>query len=678
MQFTTRFALGLGLLAVSTSSGFAQGTSCGSPEAIAGFGTFAFDTTGGTSTGFGGACVPVGPLQSEGFFAWTATHDADVRLDIRTVSLDTPFVVYQGGDCTATCVGAATLGQGSHGSVWRVELDNVVTGAVYLIQLGTDNAAGGAQAGVLSVRWQDCELGALADDGFEDNDTCQTARLIGAGFHTGLAASTADPDFYEVVIPPLHKLEMGFGSDSEGFLGIQTYFGACQPGSTTFGPFVRSNLSFQPRSLIFQVNTLGGCSQSSLDVRLTPVDCPSSTGMDDAFEDNEDCANAALLTPGTYTQLWTSLEDPDYYQVSVPPGHSVVLQVASQGGNLGAGFPDETCFADPFYFEQVDVRKGNATDQTQIIDFLVQPTGSGNGQPCGEYDLTVSVELDPCLGLGPDVLDALPLDPLDAVTLGDGSHLGLYMEEAQTYDFLVEPGQTLSIDLSLERLDGTLSAELGCSPWSSNCPFGTTSGSGQQFTVQWTNPDTQNHLARLALSYAGGSLRCNRFDMHVTGSGGGPGVLRSTMFCDPADPNSTGEPTNLMLASGVTGVYGSREFHASQGPAGQFGYLLVGTAALDPGVVVSQGHLCLDSTGANQIGRYNHFLGSALNSLGRFDALGRFENLSDTSVGPFGFQLPSVLPFGGWIAFGSTYSFQLWHREDGGASNFSNGITVQF
>ncbi len=159
---------------------------------------------------------------------------------------------------------------------------------------------------------------------------------------------------------------------------------------------------------------------------------------------------------------------------------------------------------------------------------------------------------------------------------------------------------------------------------------------------------------------------------------GGGGV--GTPFCDPNENNSTGLPT-VMTASFGTGVGSDLSLESSQGPSGQFGYFLVGTASSEPGVMLtnSQGRLCLALGGGNSIGRYN-VTGTSFNSLGQFDAAGEMQNLSGTSTSGAGFDVPTTVPIAGspTIMTGSTWHFQLWHRENGGLSNFSNGLSVDF
>ncbi|HPF12775.1 MAG: hypothetical protein H6830_06765 [Planctomycetes bacterium] len=174
------------------------------------------------------------------------------------------------------------------------------------------------------------------------------------------------------------------------------------------------------------------------------------------------------------------------------------------------------------------------------------------------------------------------------------------------------------------------------------------------------------------------------FSYSIFGQGGQMEIFPETLiiglpdpgvpFCDPMDPNSTGQPTHLGASFG-SGSGSDLHLEATSGPPTQFGYFLVGDSFSDPGVVVSQGRLCV----SGMIGRYN-VVGGDLNSLGQFDAAGVLQNLVGTSSVGSGFDVPLVLPLTGspMILASQTWYFQVWHREDMGFSNFSNGLAVTF
>ena len=167
-----------------------------------------------------------------------------------------------------------------------------------------------------------------------------------------------------------------------------------------------------------------------------------------------------------------------------------------------------------------------------------------------------------------------------------------------------------------------------------------------------------------------GWVAIDNLEFDVEGSGAG------TPFCDPANPNSTGQPTILSGTMG-SGVGSGLHLEAAQGPAGEFGYFLIGTTFTEPGIPLGQGRLCVSGA----IGRYNA-TGANLNSTGQFDGFGIFQNFSGTatSTSGTGFDVPTTIPTTGspTIQAGNTYTFQLWHREAGGDSNLSNGLEVVF
>ena len=151
-------------------------------------------------------------------------------------------------------------------------------------------------------------------------------------------------------------------------------------------------------------------------------------------------------------------------------------------------------------------------------------------------------------------------------------------------------------------------------------------------------------------------------------------------FCDPMNVNSTGVSTTLSGSFG-SGVESDLNLQVSNGVPSEFGYFLIGTAVDDPGIMISNGRLCLSIAAPNAFGRYN--FGTTTNSIGAFDASGNLVNLvgTATSSGGLGYDVASTNPLGGTIMSGETWHFQMWHRDTpagAGNSNFSNGLSVTF
>ncbi len=156
--------------------------------------------------------------------------------------------------------------------------------------------------------------------------------------------------------------------------------------------------------------------------------------------------------------------------------------------------------------------------------------------------------------------------------------------------------------------------------------------------------------------------------------------LSTSPFCDPNSNNSTGLPTRLAGAQGGS-VGSGLHLEASQGPSDQFAYFLVGTAPSASGLTLpgNNGFLCLALGGGQAIGHYK-VAGTQFNSLGRFDSAGALQNMVGTSTIGTGYDVPASVPIAGSppIMAGQTWHFQLWHRENAGQSNFSNGLSVTF
>lgn len=158
-------------------------------------------------------------------------------------------------------------------------------------------------------------------------------------------------------------------------------------------------------------------------------------------------------------------------------------------------------------------------------------------------------------------------------------------------------------------------------------------------------------------------------------------------FCDPSNTNSTGASTTLsgfaLTGGGISGGQSDLHLECTNGVPSELGFFLVGTNPDEPGIVVSNGNFCL-STGP--FFRYS-VAGGPSNSFGFFNAAGVLENAAGTSsVGSTGnttgFDVPVSIPGSSQtITAGSTWHFQVWHRDtpaSTGSSNFSNGLSVTF
>lgn len=175
--------------------------------------------------------------------------------------------------------------------------------------------------------------------------------------------------------------------------------------------------------------------------------------------------------------------------------------------------------------------------------------------------------------------------------------------------------------------------------------------------------------SKLILPVLAATMTCGAFAQSSTG----------TTFCT-VSPNSTGLPTALLGYFG-SGVGSDLHLDVINGVPGEFGYFLVGDEVTS-GMMFGNGLNCLVGTMSANIYRYN-VSGTLSNSIGRFDGMGVLQNLVMTSFTGFGFDVPDTIPASMPIivASGSTWHFQVWHRDSAmvsSGSNFSNGLSVMF
>ena len=387
------------------------------------------------------------------------------------------------------------------------------------------------------------------------------------------------------------------------------------------------------------------------------------------------CGTGALdMGPDLFYE-WTAPAAGDYQFDTCGSGYDTKLTVHAGSGCAAvcAGYNDDgPCGA---LNSEVVVTGVNAGDV-----FLLQVGGFGNA--AGSGVINIATWVDPCLSFGDDLYEEN-----DTCSTGTALNDGLYGEltislsDLDMYTFTVPDGGTLDVtcyhDLAQVDIDMFLyDVSFGaCNDDPSADPInggelasGWTSAAPE--VLSWQNGTGADVDCVLRVSvWPSSTSPCGEYDLEISGTGqSGP-----ALFCNPANANSTGNSVTLASSD----MSGSGVFHieAEGGPLDQFGMVIVSATAIDPGIPVSDGALCLGAP----IGRYSTSAGPGLNSIGRFDAAGVLQNLFGTSTTGTGFDVPAVLPSppGGVIATGATWHFQLWYR-DGSNSNFSNGISVTF
>ena len=148
---------------------------CSTPAAISGEGSFSYDTTSATGSGFNGSLVSCystqdsNPADHDVFFVWNAPCDGNFTVHSCGDGYDNIIAVHAGNDCSATCVAGADTSSVACNTLDAEVFWLASAGQDYLIQVGSFAPADGGGAGSI-------QLSIVAAT--HPNDTCATPAVI--------------------------------------------------------------------------------------------------------------------------------------------------------------------------------------------------------------------------------------------------------------------------------------------------------------------------------------------------------------------------------------------------------------------------------------------------------------------------------------------------------------------
>lgn len=295
--------------------------------------------------------------------------------------------------------------------------------------------------------------------------------------------------------------------------------------------------------------------------------------------------------------------------------------------------------------------------------FLIQVGGYGSSAGAG--DLSIEAFIDPCANLPVDFLEDNDDCGMEAA-IDDGSYSALTVSHTDWdyYSMTVADGDTLTIDLTFIHADGDMDMFLydaaACIGYAAG-NVGTTGAlawgysASDNETLAWTNltGTPQNYVLKVNV-YPPSSPDCNTYDMVVDG------VLDvvGTSFCSPANLNSTGNPGSSIAIGSDDASDNDVTILSYNLPTHEAGYLL---NSMNTGSTpVASGILCLGA------GKGRHITQIANSGAGGTISTPLNLTMLPRSVGSAN------------VMAGETWYFQLWHRDHGGTSNFTDAVCVSF
>tara|TARA_R110002072_G_scaffold59071_6_gene150512 strand:+ start:1803 stop:4424 length:2622 start_codon:yes stop_codon:yes gene_type:complete len=733
-----------GVMNIQTTLAPPANDTCATPTSIVGPGPFVWDNSLATTSNFTeggcGAGVAV-PAVADVFFAWTAGAAGDYTFSTCGTGGSTVINLYEGDDCSATCVGDS----GNNDACGEDDTFNLLgadMGDVYLVQLGMWFSSDPlTTSGLLSVSGispppanDTCATGTpisgagtfpydttdATESNFDGNGTAPCSGIpmhrdaffvwtaptseayefdtIGAGFDTRLSAHLGDDCSATCVATDSNS---GGGTTSRltvfGITAGQEYL--IQVGgfdSANAGP-ANLNVAVAPPTptndscaTAMPVSGIGTWAFDNTDASTTGFDggtCSSSVFRDVFFA-------WTASAPGNYTiDTCTTSYDTRLSLHSGPAGcASTCLGQNDDKCNLqssvsltGIQVGDEVLVQLGSFgatsgpgFLNIDFTPAPVPNDTCATPMLIPTLGTVNWN-----NTMVSTSGfdggDPVLCQSPLNSDTSPIGKIH------NDLFFTYTAECNGNFRFTTEGSTGVTDTRLNLHSGA-NCTAFCVGSNDNVPGG---GGNLLSAVTMTGVTTGDAFLIQVGTWTEGTATGDGV-LTVERIGGpcmGPGL---TISCDPASDHFLGQYVKLDSSSMGSGFGSDLHLEATDGPPGEFGFFLISMDA-SLSLPVFNGVLCIGSPSA----RYNSLVATnqskpELNSIGQFDASGVLQSLvgNAPSTGGSGFDVPLDLPFapaGTQIASGDQWFFQLWYRDQiaplpnpGSSANFSNVVGVVF
>jgi hypothetical protein len=427
----------------------------------------------------------------------------------------------------------------------------------------------------------DQPIAACPDDPSEDNDL-PSAPVTLAGSLTDRVAHPADPDHYEIVVPGEDAVQVELIGRSGGALDVtllDAAGNALDDASTSpLYPVAGRNPIATPQGMVVAVRA-DGC--VTYDVAATTIPAPDCT-VDDDLEPN-DIGAPTVLAPGDQPGLRVDGLDPDRYEVSVPSGSGIRVDVVSDGlfgspmlalvDSLGAVLDSDTLGPD---FDVAWVNPGPSTAE------LVVEVDAGS---CIAYDLAVDVRDAPDCTT-PDAPDTDgPNDTWSAATALDAQpalvpDLRIDGADRDLYRMTVPAGFQFTAEALTDSVFGQPELRLFDADPATGAMAVNTDTVGPVFDLEHVN------RTGAPVDYTVEVLAADCLDYDLTHA-----LVDCTGLDDPNEPNDT-VATASVLGTGVD-LYvngGSDDFHRIPTPVGPGQMLVVDATFRD-----DEGNLSLDA-----------------------------------------------------------------------------------
>ena len=277
--------------------------------------------------------------------------------------------------------------------------------------------------------------GGCVDDSHEPNNHCGEAVVRGVGSTTALVVDGSDRDFWEVAVPAGSTLTIDLTfTHSSGDINTFLYdncFGNAGGGTSSNNneqvSWTNNSASTVQIFVDVFLASSTGCNQYDLDVSISADPC---TQPDDAYEDNDNCGQAAVLSNGFELDMFVALADKDYFTFCVADGSTFTADLFfnTTSGDIDAYlYTSADC-------DGLPVAQGSSSTNNESLSWT-NTTGSDsemvmkveiwNQSPilCNSYVMQTAGIGGTCSGGGPGTIGSRYCDPAVGNSIGQSGRI---------------------------------------------------------------------------------------------------------------------------------------------------------------------------------------------------------------------------------------------------------------
>lgn len=253
------------------------------------------------------------------------------------------------------------------------------------------------------------------DDAAEPNDTCATATVIGTGMTTGMKAKDANLDIYSITVPDNGSLVVDvLFSDAAGDIDARLQDASCtlqldsSTSNTDNEQLTWQNLSGGPVEVKLTVFNFDGADCYDYDLNVDIQVDPCAGTIEDIYEGNDSCGNAAPIGGGFYFGLTVEKSDVDFYEINVEAGATLAITTsflhATADVDVYLYDPSVSCGDNNVYLtrgfsgtdnEAISWTNTGLGAATYVLEVQVY---SGSAGDCSNYTLTIDPGQSPYIG----------------------------------------------------------------------------------------------------------------------------------------------------------------------------------------------------------------------------------------------------------------------------------------